>query len=519
MKNDNIKLKIIFLPILFLGLFTFAKTSFAAAPVVFFSDMTDGPTSGWEGSTTKGAAVTIWGNNLGSSRGSSYVTVGGINLTNDSDYAEWGATTNPSTARGMQRITFWLSSSMSLGETTISVTTSEGISGTIPFYTRPIGDNHIYFIDDNGSSDSYDGLAASYSSGNNGPWATPGKARSTLQAGDVAYFREGTWQEKDSAGGFTEGIMSFYQGRFNNGLPNKSVTVASYPGEMAYFDAYTNSPNGTPEYSFGNDYSGEFHWSYWTFSKFKMNSDQVCFKLYGEQGGGCGPYYFNDLRIVGNDMSTGYGRGGTLPIDAGGGQEGSTNLFIYGNFIHDLGVNYRGQGPITNAGRHYPIYIEGYGQWDDMHIGWNEFGWVEYGRGMQIYGHLTTDNIDNLYFHDNYIHDVSLNCLTFGGTDHGYKLVTDFYVYNNIFDMSGGSMPALLCNGESYYCMENRYIYNNTIYQGTSTSSSMASFWNNAGLIDMKNNIFYSNGATYFSGASNATKTGSNNCYYGGGTK
>ncbi|KKP70682.1 MAG: hypothetical protein UR69_C0003G0020 [Candidatus Moranbacteria bacterium GW2011_GWE2_35_2-] len=86
--------------------------SAASFPVLLFSDLTDAPVSGWEGSPTKGAAISIWGRNLGTERGSSYVTIGGVNLTNDSDYAEWGATTNPTTASGQQRITFWLNSSL-----------------------------------------------------------------------------------------------------------------------------------------------------------------------------------------------------------------------------------------------------------------------------------------------------------------------------------------------------------------------------------------------------------------------
>src|SRR5689334_173213 len=77
----------------------------SAAPAVLqFSDLTWGPKSGWEGSTTKGAAVTIWGENLGTVRGSNFVTVNGAALTADTDYAEWGAS---GPARGLQRITFW----------------------------------------------------------------------------------------------------------------------------------------------------------------------------------------------------------------------------------------------------------------------------------------------------------------------------------------------------------------------------------------------------------------------------
>src|SRR3989339_665831 len=98
----------------------------ASPPVLFFSDLTDGVISGgrWGGAQEgKGAAVSVWARNCGTSRGSSYVTVGGVNLTDDSDYAEWGATTNPITAAGLQRITFWLNSNMQTGSGTIKITT------------------------------------------------------------------------------------------------------------------------------------------------------------------------------------------------------------------------------------------------------------------------------------------------------------------------------------------------------------------------------------------------------------
>lgn len=54
-----------------------AGTAFAANPVLFFSDLDWGPNSGWEGSATKGAAITVWGKNFGATRGASYVTVNG----------------------------------------------------------------------------------------------------------------------------------------------------------------------------------------------------------------------------------------------------------------------------------------------------------------------------------------------------------------------------------------------------------------------------------------------------------
>jgi hypothetical protein len=62
----------------------------AGGPVLFFSDLQSGPKTGWEDGAAHGAAVSIWGRNFGPDRGSSFVTVGGVDLTDDADYSLWG---------------------------------------------------------------------------------------------------------------------------------------------------------------------------------------------------------------------------------------------------------------------------------------------------------------------------------------------------------------------------------------------------------------------------------------------
>src|SRR5690242_15423295 len=89
-----------------------AAAALDTTPVLFYQSAKSGPNSGWQHSPTKGAAITDWGKNLGSARGVSFITAAGISLTADSDYAEWAATTNPTTAKGFQRVTFWLNNSM-----------------------------------------------------------------------------------------------------------------------------------------------------------------------------------------------------------------------------------------------------------------------------------------------------------------------------------------------------------------------------------------------------------------------
>ena len=91
MKSKTMFKKFLYLSSLIFVLFLFPAISHAA-PKLFFSDLDSGPKTGWEGSATKGAAVTVWGTGFGTTRGSSTVTVNGAQLTSASDYAEWGTT-------------------------------------------------------------------------------------------------------------------------------------------------------------------------------------------------------------------------------------------------------------------------------------------------------------------------------------------------------------------------------------------------------------------------------------------
>src|SRR5438552_1006134 len=56
----------------------------AAGPVLFYSDLDSGPTTG--GDNNQGVYVTVWGKNFGASRGTSTVTVGGGPVAN---YKTW----------------------------------------------------------------------------------------------------------------------------------------------------------------------------------------------------------------------------------------------------------------------------------------------------------------------------------------------------------------------------------------------------------------------------------------------
>lgn len=553
----DLKLSIFF--ILTFLISSLPQISFAAPPSLFFSDMTDGPTSGWNGSAAQGAAVSIWGLDFGATRGTSTVTVCGVTLNTDASFSEWGATTNPTTARGMQRITFWLNSSMTSGAGTISVTTAGGSSASIPFYCRALGGNHIYFASRTDGADAYDGLAPSFVSGTHGPWKTIQKIRPTLRAGDVIYFRGSggaAWNENDG-----NSTVIYWQNDpagvgyhpHNNGAANNSITMASYPGEMAHFG------DDTITYAFRHQYSDTL--DYWTISKFYVRVSGFSTTYWSEMNG---PTMSRYVRFIGMDMSTHDGNqasanGAILELSGGlkqgvGGFNGLLDhMAIYGNFLHDacgyaeMGYNCTNAGPPGGDHRNYGIYIEGYGVVDNMDIGWNEIANNIHGRGVQLYCHVDTDKIDHMLFHDNYIHDNGMTGIIISGGDAGttdingssggmYTCVDHFKMYNNVFanngdnrygEGSGSIYPNVLLGGQvgTAGVLAGTYeLYNNTFFKGVGGEIDQNDQYGSAYTI--KNNIFYArptdpNGTPNFyfveehAPCGNGLCIGSNNLFFG----
>jgi hypothetical protein len=238
---------------LVLGMFCLLQfvspSAFAGGPSLFYCSAKAGPNQGWEGSATKGAAITIWAKNVGTSRGSNTLTVAGVTLTNNSDYAEWGATTNPTTAKGLQRISFWLNSSMTNGNAAGIYVTVGGVnSNTLPFTIDNTASGRIRFIDQVNGNDSWDGKYKDHTlGGNHGPWAIPftNVARDGYLPGAFIYMRAGTYKSIMIYGchapwggcvGACEGSSSgcyCYETPYG-GTDALRMTLTSYPGELAH---------------------------------------------------------------------------------------------------------------------------------------------------------------------------------------------------------------------------------------------------------------------------------------------
>ncbi|MBI5913502.1 hypothetical protein HY839_03645 [Candidatus Azambacteria bacterium] len=444
-------------------------------PVLNFSDLTSGPKTGWEGSTTQGSAVSIWGSGFGSSRGSSYVTVNGAQLTAASDYAEWGVTTN--NARGLERITFWLNNFSIDGPGGITVTVNGETSNTLPFTVRA---GNIYFIDGTNGSDSFNGEKA-VSGASGGPWkhfymASP-TYNSAFHAGDIVYVRGGIYNEIHPNSGSDPLIM------FNNvqGTSDSPYMIAAFPGEFPQLgdQGHTKGIYNRQQDGGGIPSHGI------TFSKFLWSPGCEAINIWG-----------NYWRIVGNTLKDNICASQSAALS-------STNSA----YTEVLGNVFDHNGNPESQLQHHLYFTSvcldyGYQNCAESHhntLAWNETmnGPGSAGNGSEswaiktwIAGTALTSH--DFYIHDNYWHDEPGEAIWL------YAKVKDIYIYNNIFEKVNfynkkGGIRSQALAGNAPAANGNLYLYNNTFYDWSNgvDQGAIVAFGVNDHWIT-KNNIFYS---------------------------
>jgi hypothetical protein len=473
------------------------KIEAASNPILLFSDLDSGPKVGWNGSLTKGVAVSIWGRNFGAERGSSYVTVGGVNLVNDGDYAEWGVSGHENgISDGMERITFWLNSNMSDGNVNIVVNVGGNVSDPIGFTIRS---GKIYFVSLNGN-DSNNGLHDANIGSGNGPWRHIYKAMassSVFDPGDVVYVKGGTYTDLHKYNSY----LRFY----NNdcGMAGLPVAYVAYPAEKVIIGDGTY--DGIREHSYACEYV--------TISKFFINVKITAI------GMASGEANKSNWRVVGNDITT-VGTGWTGAVIFGASPVENENFKILGNSIHDLhGDKY-----------YHGMYIGTVYNFPDLHnkgveIGWNElYNFVDIGTGDNaggpsgIYIHPTDSNageVDEVYIHDNIIHNLPHAGLAFASS------IKNAYVWNNVlYNCGNGNLsarPSVLF-GIHNDVVSNVRFYNNTIYDNNvEGADSLILFVDASGInnnVEMKNNIFYSL-TSGFDSTAIGTVSSNNDIWYG----
>jgi len=476
---------------------------YAADPVLFFSDLTSAPKTGWEESATKGAAVSIYGLNFGAA-GS---VVGTVNVTTDNEttqigdsdatyMVEWAATSgNPKldAATTLQRITFHLNSSMSTDATsTISVTVDGNTSGTIAFGVRNTG--KIYFISKDDGNDSNDGLRDTDEGSNVGPWLTPkmcmpsNNGDITEGDGDVVYLRVGATAYTNS----DDGDGRFVQMSGDLGTAVAPLTLIGYPGELPVIDRDSAGRIGQIEAT---------EHGYVTFAKLKFINSSTAITAKGH-GYRIVNLYFQDM-----DDNAAAGIIHHQP---------AANYFILGCVWKDCGsdswhhaIYLTTEGAVAYIADNYNGVVA-YCEFDN----YESPGSGEHGSGggiIDIKEQESGTTTYNIRVHHNYFHDCNEAAPFYVNSD-----TYDVNIYNNLVT---NCYTVALDSGTGIIHANHVgdiYLYNNTF-----VNSGYTSFFRIKNDTDLhsSNNIFYDDGGTPYllQDGGSPTFTSNNDNFYSDG--
>jgi hypothetical protein len=458
-----------------------------APPILFYSSAKAGPGHGWEGQPARGAAISIWGKSLGRTRGSNFVSVAGVPLASDSDYAEWGATRNPTTAKGFQRITFWLNSSMPAGDTSGITVTVDGVtSNSLPFTIDNTG--VIRFVDGVNGNDSWDGKYKDHTLGHShGPWKTPFlyNQRAGAGPGTFFYLRKGIYStvfEASSGHPALAYIGYFEQGSTNcnvyypqiNGTDARRYTVTSYPGELAVFQSVRVSNKS----------------SYWTFTNFRWNDTSDAYGM-GDEWSMCSRC---QLRSTGLDV---IGMQFDGPMHHAIHSFGD-NFRILANYIDVVPVGEPGGYDETTA---YPLYLS---SGNDLLVKDNEIhGGAMYSihhydeprcSGQELNRAMNNSTFDSnlLDLTRNSVSPVNIRAGILTGINIPGNSYNNTTIRNNIIYSRDNlvSEAAIKLFSETPTTLNGVHIYNNTVHRvpwGLEVIYSTAAHYQN---VELVNNIF-----------------------------
>ena len=408
--------------ILFLIISTAAWAT--VSPVIFYSDLTSGPNTG--GQNNNGVFVTIWGNNFGSTQGSSTVTVGG------------GAVANIQTWTNTM-ICFQLGSLTATGYIVVTTPSGTGSSQTGPEpFSFTVQSGNIYFVQPGASTNG----TGSYTS----PFNHLYYAYKAVAAGDTVYIESGTiTDEIDGYPGWSTLFMPNTSGTSTHPIswiayPNATVILKVDGGSLTY-----NGPGGNDT---GIAYIFRGNAATWqTFSKLNLvNTVSSGFVNMADNNGEQG------WKFVGNTSTASFYTYCQFCVSG-------PNVSVLGNTIENSGAN------ISNGNEAHSIYVSSGA--DPFEVGWNNMinnensGWEisNYHNGPRI--GTTHDNLIIAAYSGSVKGILVDGCGDTPSPDTASTMETNSVkAYNNVIIgagwlNSGGAMQA--------NCGTN-YIYNNTIY-------------------------------------------------------
>ncbi len=420
----------------------FTPPTAGIGPRLFFTDLESGPNTG--GQDNLGAFVAVYGEGLGAQRGTSTVTVGGREVAR---YVIWGENNG---ARQMDKLVVQLGPAAASGN--LVVTVNGRASNPLPFTVRS---GQIFFVapDAPSASDANPGTFTQ-------PFGTIYRPREVMQAGDIVYIRGGRIRTSDPVGpGWDTILMLDPDTGSAAGTADRPIAYVGYPGESPVL--------GDRAARRGILLSTGPSQSYYVLANLTLTeaSDPVSLAGVGH-------------RIVGNTVfAAGFDDPGSISVNTA-----SSQLKILGNLIRDNG----------EAGNklHHGFYIGGYGTNQGIEFGWNELRDQRGGRGIQLFGHLDNDWIDDVRIHDNWVSGSELDNIVIGGTDGATEVIGTMHVYNNII-VGAGEAGVRVNDPQGTVVIQNNVLYNN---------HSAEARWQRvgAGKVTFQNNILYAAaGAAY----------------------
>src|SRR5581483_11070422 len=455
-----------------------------------FTDLTSGPNTG--GENNNGTILTIYGNFFGINGAgcgsTTTVTVGGGAVA-----AYIGQC--PTQWLWYQKISVAIGPNAATGNVVVRVNGVD--SNGVPFTVRS---GNIRCISPTGND---------ANSGNFGAcWRNATKVKS-IAAGDIVYFRAGTWNTEDN---FSSVIL--IQGS-NSGTAAAPKAVVGYPGEQVIISqpyALYFQGNGTNRY--------------WTFANITWRGYYTIRNEADTTG----------LRFIGNTIDDSKSTGLVMYGDF-------TDHSIYGNKIFNY-VSCSNLSGDQCSERGYGIYyaggdstVGGSAISSDIKIGWNQiYSTAAYGPGktsngsksIQFYGHAAGDSISNVSIHDNMMFNNCREAMVLGGGDNGGNVFANGgtnYVFNNLIVDNGWcdasfEYMAVLVDGTSTI-----HFWNNTFWgnaYGNNGGNISSEIERDGGSIRLNNNIFVAPSPlgghdTYLQGMSSANTSGSNNAFAGQG--
>jgi len=453
-------------------------------PVVLYTDIVSGPTSG--GENGKGCYVSVFGRNFGSGTPGADIKVF-IGNSEVDNYRVFGASNSRA---DIQQLTVQVGA---LGQQQAGVALPlkvvvDGVESNVD-HTFMINPGKILFVDpvngDDGTAVAGD-IAHPFRRVQTGSDFSGG-AWGQVRAGDFLVLRQGTYVDQ----GFEQYFLRFMIRA--DGVPDRSsgtaptgaagtgpITLTAYPGETAFIDgSAANNPSGALSGLNGENYPLAGKWV-------------VIANLKVEGGGYDGPIsqeiHGDHWRIVNNELTafTGVTEGDSPSRMAGITGNGEDSVWL-GNHIHDI------QGSTNEA---HGIYIDGDGSYD---VGYNEIHDIHSGKGVQLFanGGNGSDVINSVSIHHNRIRRV---------TQFGINIAdgsqNDIAIWDNL--VTDAAVAGLRFNTNTLHGCR---VYNNTFYNNNTLDGEIYGVLMNdwgfpADALDMRNNLFWARSGTAYAAGS-----------------